>query len=65
MRIIVGANIVFSGILKSDGKILEAARASAVQILESDPELSNPEHLALGVFMKNWKESSVDWSKVS
>jgi ATP-dependent DNA helicase RecG len=51
--------------LRKDGKILEAARSTAQQILEVDPSLSSPENRALKRYMDSWQKQLVNWSKVS
>lgn len=51
--------------LAKDGKILEAARKCAIEILEKDPELEHPDHINVKKQISNKKEDVFNWSKVS
>jgi ATP-dependent DNA helicase RecG len=51
--------------LAKDGKILEAARKCAIEILEKDPELNNPEHLNVRKQVDSKKGNTFNWSKIS
>lgn len=50
--------------LAQDGKILEAARKSAEEILNEDPELGKPEHLSLRRYLEQATQEK-QWSKIS
>lgn len=51
--------------LAKDGKILEAARQSAIEILEKDADLTDPEHENVRRQIETKKESAFNWSKIS
>jgi ATP-dependent DNA helicase RecG len=51
--------------LARDGKILEVARESAIQILEKDPELKLPENENVLRQIQNQKENDFNWSRIS
>lgn len=51
--------------LKTDLKVLEAARASAEQILEEDPLLEKPAHFQLSAHLKAAIDKAKFWGKVS
>lgn len=51
--------------LAKDGKILEAARACALEILEQDPELNHPENEAITRQIALQKETAFNWSRIS
>ncbi|MDQ3394048.1 MAG: ATP-dependent DNA helicase RecG [Bacteroidota bacterium] len=51
--------------LAQDGKILEAARTCAKEILEKDPELQEPEHENVLRQVESQKENAVNWSRIS
>ena len=50
--------------LVSDGSILEAARNTAQELLESDPALSQPAHLPLLRFVEEISKENI-WGKIS
>lgn len=52
------ANIV------EDHKILEAARASAMQLVDQDPQLEHPEHRALKQMLSSGKQK-IEWKDIS
>lgn len=51
--------------LSQDGKILQLARNMALDILEKDPELKNPENLLLNEKLKSERSASFNWSSIS
>ena len=51
--------------ISKDGKILQEARAAAIQVLENDPSLSNPDHLPIQQQIAKLRVGSVNWSKIS
>ena len=57
-------NLKIADITK-DGKILEAARYAAIEILKKDPHLALPTHTVLRNNLKREQEQKGNWSKVS
>lgn len=51
--------------LATDGPIIEEARKSAIALLEDDPNLSHPTHLALRQYLSIQKENFNTWGKIS
>ena len=51
--------------LATDGPIIEEARKSAIALLEDDPNLSKPTHLALRQYLSIQKENFNTWGKIS
>jgi ATP-dependent DNA helicase RecG len=51
--------------LGKDGKILHAARETAIRVLEADPELQKPENKVIRIQVENTKKAAVNWSKIS
>lgn len=51
--------------LGKDGKILQAARETAIRVLESDPELQKSENQVIRAQVERTKNSAVNWSKIS
>lgn len=51
--------------LGKDGKILQAARETAIRLLEDDPELKKPENTVILAQVERTKKSVVNWSKIS
>jgi len=51
--------------LSSDGQILELARQAAMDILETDPELTQSEHLIYTNQLRKLKNQQRDWSEIS
>lgn len=51
--------------LGKDGKILQAARETAIRVLEDDPELQKPENAVIRTQVERTKKSVVNWSKIS
>ncbi len=51
--------------LAKDGKILQAARHQAEEILDSDVLFGKPEHLPIKIFMQNYQKKTKGWSKIS
>lgn len=51
--------------LGKDGKVLQAARETAMRILEADPELEKPENKVIRIQVESTKNSVVNWSRIS
>lgn len=51
--------------LGKDGKVLQAARETAIRILEDDPELEKPENKVIKIQVESTKKSAVNWSRIS
>lgn len=51
--------------LGKDGKILQAARETAIRVLEDDPELQKAENRVIKIQVERTKKSAVNWSKIS
>lgn len=51
--------------LAKDGKTLQMARESAIQILETDPNLEKAENKVIKVQIEQTKKSAVNWSRIS
>jgi ATP-dependent DNA helicase RecG len=51
--------------LAQDGEILKAARASAEDILTSDPDLLQPVHQPIRVHLENLRKEETNWSRIS
>jgi ATP-dependent DNA helicase RecG len=51
--------------LGKDTAILEKARASAQAILESDPELSLPQHQRIKTQIDSLRKTAMNWSRIS
>ncbi len=51
--------------LGRDGKILQAARETAIRVLENDPELQKKENNVIRTQVERTKKSAVNWSKIS
>ena len=51
--------------LGKDGPILEQARAEAREILDNDPELSNPAHQNIKKQIELSRKTVVNWSRIS
>jgi ATP-dependent DNA helicase RecG len=51
--------------LSKDGQILQEAREHAIEILEKDPELTNPENSTIKTQIQSMKNSSVNWSRIA
>lgn len=51
--------------LGKDGKILQAARETAIRVLEDDPELQKNENKVIRTQVERTKKSAVNWSKIS
>lgn len=51
--------------LGKDGKILQAARETAIRVLEDDPELQKIENKEIRTQVERTKKSTVNWSKIS
>lgn len=51
--------------LVTDGKILEAARASAKDIAETDPELENIDNEVIKRHVASLRKNTINWSRVS
>lgn len=51
--------------LSKDGKILEQARAAAIEILNNDPELIKPENTVIKHQIESLRKTVVNWSRIS
>lgn len=51
--------------LGKDGKILELARNTAIDILRVDPQLQLPEHANIAQHLRSLKKNVVNWSRIS
>jgi len=51
--------------LSKDGKILQEARATAIEVLQTDPQLELPQHRGILDQIERQKNSEVNWSRVS
>lgn len=51
--------------LATDGNIIQLARTTADDLLDSDPELSHPEHTILHTQLRLLFNKSVDWGRIS
>lgn len=51
--------------LGKDGKILLAARETAMRLLEDDPDLEKKENKVIRIQVDSTKKSAVNWSKIS
>ncbi|MDH4295306.1 MAG: ATP-dependent DNA helicase RecG [Cyclobacteriaceae bacterium] len=51
--------------LGKDGDILQKARASAVRILEDDPELQKEENAVVRIQIAAMRKTAVNWSRIS
>ncbi|HNF49372.1 MAG TPA: helicase-related protein, partial [Chitinophagales bacterium] len=51
--------------LATDGPIIEEARNCALSVLESDPDLSLPEHAQMKAYYLQQKAQSGHWAKIS
>jgi ATP-dependent DNA helicase RecG len=51
--------------LSKDGKILQEARATALEVLQNDPQLELPQHRGILDQIERQKNSEVNWSRVS
>jgi len=51
--------------LSKDGKLLQEARACAIEILDHDPELELPEHRGIRQQIDKQRQNDLNWSKIS
>lgn len=51
--------------LRKDTQLLQAARDSAIEVLERDPELQHVEHSTIKVQIQSIKKSTINWSRIS
>ena len=51
--------------LGKDGKLLQLARESAIQVLETDPNLEKIENKVIRLQVEQTKKSAVNWSRIS
>jgi len=51
--------------LGKDTKLLQLARETALQLLEKDPQLSDPENKVIHAQVERMKKSTVNWSRIS
>ncbi len=58
------ANLKFADLAK-DSKILQEARAVAMQLLEDDPRLEKPENTLVATQLKALSGSQTNWSRIS
>jgi ATP-dependent DNA helicase RecG len=51
--------------LGKDGKILQQAREVATEILNDDPDLSNPANAVIKNQINSMRKTAVNWSRIS
>lgn len=51
--------------LATDGQIVQMARNAAVELLDLDPELSDPQHAATRAELARLRARDTDWSRIS
>jgi ATP-dependent DNA helicase RecG len=51
--------------LGKDGQILQQARTSAIALLETDPELKNPENQVIKTQIESMRKSATNWSRIA
>lgn len=51
--------------LAQDGKMLEIARQTAMEVLENDPELTKPENFVLTTQLRKLKTNTLNWGVIS
>ena len=51
--------------LARDGEMLQVARAAARELLQSDPELVQPEHRPLRQRLEAGRSQRINWSRIS
>jgi ATP-dependent DNA helicase RecG len=51
--------------LGKDGKILQAARNAALDILDVDPELNKPDNQNIKLQIQSMKKTAINWSRIS
>lgn len=51
--------------LAKDGEILKYAREAAVEILDNDPEIENPENAPVRHHLLNLRNNETNWSRIS
>jgi ATP-dependent DNA helicase RecG len=51
--------------IAKDGRILQAAREDAMEILDKDPNLQNPVHHRLGLYLQRMIARQASWVKIS
>ena len=51
--------------LATDGRILQEARRSVVDLLEEDPSISKEKHLGIQKYLKKIMTEQVDWARIS
>ena len=51
--------------LSRDGEILERARKRAIDILEKDPDLKDPQNRVINAQIASMRQSVVNWSRIS
>jgi ATP-dependent DNA helicase RecG len=51
--------------LSKDGELLKTAREEAIKILELDPTLEMPQHIAIHRQIESMKKTVVNWSRIS
>ncbi|HEU5148449.1 MAG TPA: ATP-dependent DNA helicase RecG, partial [Chryseosolibacter sp.] len=51
--------------LGRDGQILQHARNRAIEVLEKDPDLQNPENSVVRTQIASTRKSAMNWSRIS
>ncbi len=51
--------------LATDGPVIEEARKTAIDLLEADPTLAQPDHAGLKYYLQHQKGSGSAWGKIS
>lgn len=51
--------------LARDGELLREAREAAIEILDKDPDLKQPEHEVIAAQIRKHHKSSMQWSRIS
>jgi ATP-dependent DNA helicase RecG len=51
--------------LGKDTKLLQIARETAIQLLEKDPHLSQPENQMIRAQVDRMKKTTINWSRIS
>ncbi len=51
--------------LAKDGKILQAARATAIELLDTDPKLEKEENLCIRRYIETYDKANKIWSRIS
>lgn len=51
--------------LATDGRMLEIARKTAMEVLDADPQLQQPEHQLLERQLKKLNQRQINWGVIS